>query len=150
MKTFVIAVILVLLSSPVLSHPGKTDRRGGHKCRKGCAEWGLVYKEYHLHDEYFRPVRPAEAKTAAVPAITEAPSSDIAEPDVVEKKMPAEESENNEGREDAPTAQAAYQTNVPVKSDIWVVDPLFLLSAALLLILLLVLSRTRGNRNKEI
>jgi hypothetical protein len=39
------------------AHPGKTDRRGGHKCWKNCGEWELGRGEYHLHDKDWNPVR---------------------------------------------------------------------------------------------
>lgn len=38
-------------------HPGKVDFKGGHKCRKNCAERGLEIGEYHLHDKDWNPIR---------------------------------------------------------------------------------------------
>ena len=50
-------VLLGLFLGEALAHPGKTDRQGGHRCRRGCGEWALRYGEYHLHDKDFRPIR---------------------------------------------------------------------------------------------
>ncbi len=57
MKNLLVLALVILWPSIALCHPGKTDRKGGHKCWKDCAEWGLEYGEYHLHDKDFRPVR---------------------------------------------------------------------------------------------
>jgi len=60
-------IILCILPVPVYSHPGKTDWRGGHQCLKGCEEWGLYYKEYHLHDKDGRPIRVSKSKKTKAP-----------------------------------------------------------------------------------
>jgi hypothetical protein len=57
MRGFLAFVLVLLCPAIVLSHPGKTDKKGGHRCWKGCAEWQLDYGEYHLHDKYFKPIR---------------------------------------------------------------------------------------------
>lgn len=57
MKRLVIIAVLCIVPASSYSHPGKTDWRGGHKCIKGCEEWGLFYAEYHLHDKAGRPIR---------------------------------------------------------------------------------------------
>ncbi len=57
MRCLLVFTLLLLCPSVVLSHPGKTDKRGGHRCWKGCAEWQLYYGEYHLHDKEFMPIR---------------------------------------------------------------------------------------------
>jgi hypothetical protein len=54
---FGVVIIIVFLPSLATAHPGKTDRRGGHVCRKDCSEWDLYVGEYHLHDEDDRPLR---------------------------------------------------------------------------------------------
>ena len=60
----ILAVLLMLcLAHPATAHPGKTDRHGGHKCYKECAEWNLYYREYHTHDKDGRPVKVAGRKT---------------------------------------------------------------------------------------
>ena len=66
------AVILILFAAlPAHAHPGKTDRHGGHKCYKECAEWDLYYAEYHLHDKDGKPVKVARKKPArSVPTAT--------------------------------------------------------------------------------
>jgi hypothetical protein len=60
-----VIIIFLICIQPVISyaHPGKTDRYGGHKCLRGCEEWGLLYQEYHLHDKDGRPIRVKLNKT---------------------------------------------------------------------------------------
>jgi len=57
MKRLIVIVTLCIIPVLSYSHPGKTDWRGGHKCIKGCEEWGLFYAEYHLHDKDWKPIR---------------------------------------------------------------------------------------------
>jgi hypothetical protein len=57
MKKAIILLALCIFSNTAFSHPGKTDKYGGHKCVKGCEEWGLYYAEYHLHDKDWKPIR---------------------------------------------------------------------------------------------
>lgn len=57
MKKAVIFSVILLFPLSVYAHPGKTDYRGGHKCRKSCSEWELQYGEYHLHDKDWKPIR---------------------------------------------------------------------------------------------
>jgi hypothetical protein len=56
-RGFLVIIFVILCPAVVLSHPGKTDKRGGHRCWKGCSEWQLGYGEYHLHDKDFMPIR---------------------------------------------------------------------------------------------
>ncbi|MBI4689555.1 MAG: hypothetical protein HY754_04740 [Nitrospirae bacterium] len=55
----IISLAVFLLFFPVCTHahPGKTDYKGGHKCRKNCSEWELFRGEYHLHDKDWNPIR---------------------------------------------------------------------------------------------
>ena len=57
MKVYFAFLLAVVIALPVTAHPGKTDRDGGHKCYKECAEWDLYYNEYHLHDKHGRPIK---------------------------------------------------------------------------------------------
>ncbi|MGG3282965.1 copper amine oxidase N-terminal domain-containing protein [Paenibacillus solani] len=50
-KMICCTIALLLISSSVVSaHPGRTDARGGHTCRTNCERWGLSYGEYHYHN----------------------------------------------------------------------------------------------------
>ena len=53
-RIFVISVAIVSLFSifpvSVFAHPGRTDERGCHVCRKNCIQWGLSNGQYHCHD----------------------------------------------------------------------------------------------------
>lgn len=42
--------IMLLTSSNVYAHPGRTDSNGCHTCRTNCEKWGLSYGEYHCHN----------------------------------------------------------------------------------------------------
>ncbi len=57
MKKLPIFILIFLYSVLSDAHPGKTDHYGGHMCLQGCEEWGLFYKEYHLHDKDWKPIR---------------------------------------------------------------------------------------------
>jgi hypothetical protein len=57
MRRFFAIVVLCAVPLTAFSHPGKTDRHGGHKCLKRCEDWGLLYGEYHLHDKEGRAIR---------------------------------------------------------------------------------------------
>jgi H+/gluconate symporter-like permease len=70
MKRLIVIVVLCMIPAAVFSHPGKTDRYGGHKCLKGCEDWGLYYQEYHLHDKDGRPIRVSK-KVKETPAHSE-------------------------------------------------------------------------------
>ena len=59
MKVLFAFLLAIFIALPASAHPGKTDRYGGHKCYKECAEWDLYYAEYHLHDKDGRPVKVA-------------------------------------------------------------------------------------------
>lgn len=83
MKMYYAVLLAAVIALPASAHPGKTDRDGGHKCYKECAEWDLYYAEYHLHDKDGRPVkvarkRPARSRPAAAP-VEEKPSDRPAE-----------------------------------------------------------------------
>ena len=65
--------LAIVIAFPAYGHPGKTDRDGGHKCYKECAEWNLYYAEYHLHDKDGKAVKvarkkPVRPKPEAAPA----------------------------------------------------------------------------------
>jgi hypothetical protein len=70
MKKLLLAVLLCVVPLAAFGHPGKTDKYGGHECLKGCEDWKLYYKEYHLHDKDGKPIRvarkPQKRKTASL------------------------------------------------------------------------------------
>lgn len=78
MRPLFAVVLILLVALPAFAHPGKTDRYGGHKCYKECAEWDLYYAEYHLHDKDGRTVRVVKKKP-----VRSVPTATIAEADVV-------------------------------------------------------------------
>jgi len=81
MRKLILFVMLCAWPITAFAHPGKTDKYGGHMCLKGCEEWKLFYKEYHLHDKDGKPIRvnrnkkgkaagPAKREPLSVPTVT--------------------------------------------------------------------------------
>ena len=79
MKKLMILALAVFLPLMAHGHPGKTDRSGGHKCITGCEEWGLFYKEYHLHDKDGKPVRVGRKNIQSPEDLTAVPESGATE-----------------------------------------------------------------------
>jgi hypothetical protein len=67
-KCLLLFTVFVLLPSIALGHPGKTDRWGGHRCWRGCADWKLDYGEYHFHDKDLMPIRLKKISVTSFPA----------------------------------------------------------------------------------
>ena len=44
-------LVVVLMASPALAHPGRSAADGCHFCRTNCAKWGEVAGERHCHEE---------------------------------------------------------------------------------------------------
>jgi hypothetical protein len=132
MKTLFLAAVICMFPVLVLSHPGKTDTVGGHKCYKDCEKWDLLFEEYHLHDKDGKPIRVArKVKKKREPRIVE---ESLAEPLSTKKT------------ETPPLVQAAPIT-LPVQTgqseESLSTSPLVLLLLALLLLFLLVRRRGR-------
>jgi hypothetical protein len=131
MKRLVIIAVLCILPASSYSHPGKTDWRGGHKCVKGCEEWGLFYAEYHLHDKDWKPIR-ISRKAKEVPKQPE-PHSAATETFVPEAAPVTSKTET--------VTVYRYVTNV-YEENILASNPL-LWALLFLLLLLLILRRNR-------
>lgn len=132
MKRLVLIIIIACLAPlTAFSHPGKTDRYGGHQCLKGCEDWGLFFKEYHLHDKDGKPVR-VSRKKRVLPA--DGPRDEAIETAPAEKEPAAEQKIETVTR---------YVTVVREES---VVTPDPLLFVVLALLLLLLILRTGRSR----
>ena len=133
-----VLILLLLCSFPVLAegHPGKTDRYGGHKCMRGCEEWGLFYTEYHFHDKDGNPVHLKKSRRARG---SEIPSAVVSE---------STSSETYSVRANTPRTEVVttYRsvTNV-YEENLFLPNPLIYI----LLILLLLLLILRMNRARE-
>jgi hypothetical protein len=132
MKRLLLLFLICLYPAMVFSHPGKTDKYGGHKCLKGCEEWGLFYGEYHLHDKDGKPIhisRKKKTPEAPEPAEIRSAATETVVP------MPA----------DIPQTRTVtvnrYVTNV-YEENIFSSNPL-LWAVLVLLLLLLILRRNR-------
>src|SRR5512144_643564 len=131
MKRLLLLAVLFTVPVSALSHPGKTDRHGGHKCIKGCEEWGLYYSEYHLHDKYGRPIRIGSNMKEPVPAVRSAATDTIITTPPVT----------------ATTQTTVYRTVTVVEEEnILAMNPLLWVLIALLL-LFLILRRTRREKS---
>ena len=69
MKKLLILILILLFPLTAFSHPGRTDKRGGHRCWKDCGAWGLNYREYHLHDKNWKPIRLDKNGNPIVPSV---------------------------------------------------------------------------------
>lgn len=50
-KRFIMVILIIgMMPSIVLAHPGRTDSNGCHYCRTNCAKYGLSNGEYHCHN----------------------------------------------------------------------------------------------------
>ena len=137
MKKLLFLLVILLHASIAMSHPGKTDRHGGHKCWKGCAEWELTYGEYHLHDKDFRPIRISRQGDPPVPA-----PSEVQAP--VNTETPNGSWVSSDVRGPAETVTVRRQVVNVYEENIFPFDPVYLLlAAALLLLLLLILKWKR-------
>ena len=130
MLAVLIVIVIGMLPLTTVAHPGKTDRYGGHKCIKECAEWDLFYSEYHTHDKDGKPMRVARKKQ-----VRSKPEASLFEKKVVDEGTPADRPE--EARPSLPVAVAAAAAVEPATSSLpWILLILFLL-------LLLIVRRNR-------
>ena len=143
MKAVLSLIFVLLISVSAGAHPGKTDRRGGHKCWKHCGEWELLRGEYHLHDKEGKTIRldqrgnvpePEQAKVEPVP------EKQFLLEDSAEKK-PAEIAANQK------LPIQTYQTMTVYKESIIPFHSILLLLLAFLMLLLLIFVRKRKERN---
>ena len=128
-KLLLIICLLSLHAHAISAHPGKTDTFGGHRCIKGCEEWGLFYEEYHLHDKDWKPIRISKKKAAE--------KGGLASPVEQEKAVV------NELKTEVVTT-TRYITVIH-EEEVFTSNPL-LLALLVLLMLLFILRRTREKR----
>lgn len=130
MKAYFTLLFAVAIALTASAHPGKTDRQGGHKCYKECAEWDLYYAEYHLHDKEGRTVKAVKKKSVK------------ARPEAAPVEEKAVGSADSPG-EAAPSQPAAVSAGAAIEAD----TPL--LPWILLVLFLLLLLVVRRNRRKK-
>ena len=127
MKKLLILALLCAVPAAAFSHPGKTDRHGGHRCIKGCEEWGLFYKEYHLHDKYGKPIRIGNRMKAVRPAAVQSSATETI-------AAPATSSTQT---------ITVYRTVTTVQEETVIASNPLLWALIVLLLLFLILRRTR-------
>jgi hypothetical protein len=134
MKKAILFAFFCLLPLCASAHPGKTDKYGGHLCYKGCEEWRLFYKEYHLHDKEGKVIRVGKKEKGKTPV--PAPPEPVSMP--VETALTV----------DQPVTKIVttyhYVTNV-YEENLFTSNPLLYI----LLVLLLFLLIFRMNRKRE-
>lgn len=147
-KKLLILIILAAIWYPsdALSHPGGTDRHGGHKCRKDCADWHLDVGEYHLHDENGNPLRIGKQANDEIPQQPEPAGQHALAPDkTTEIKKPEISAGIN-----AQIPQNAQKTDYnSIQKDtkcIAFLNPLLLLMLIALFLLLFILNRRKKKR----
>ncbi len=124
-------ILILFLPLTAWSHPGKTDRYGGHLCMKECEEWNLFYKEYHLHDKDGRPVRIKKEKKGkrAEPVLQSVPT----------------ESASPVNSLTTTVVTTHYRVATVIEENVYSTNPLLYVLAVLLLLLLVL----RMNRRRE-
>lgn len=133
-RALIVVFILCLPPDLSYSHPGKTDRYGGHKCLKGCEDWGLYYEEYHFHDKEGKPIRVSKKEKVKAPE-TAGLKSNATETVVRVDKVKTE-------------ITTSYQHITKVtEENVFLPNPLlFILLILLLLLLLLIMNRNSEKR----
>lgn len=58
-----IFLVVLLFSSTIYAHPGRTASDGCHYCRTNCAKWGEVSGARHCHGGYTAPAQEYVAPT---------------------------------------------------------------------------------------
>jgi hypothetical protein len=135
MKKLLIVLVILICPATVFSHPGKTDKYGGHKCLNGCEDWGLWYGEYHLHDKDGKPIRISKNKKG-LKTFKPTELQSAATGTAVPTPAPAPKTET--------VTVYRYVTNV-YEEDIFSSNPLlWVLLVLLLLLLILRLNRKRS------
>lgn len=157
MVRLVCILAILLFSASVSAHPGKTDRRGGHKCWKKCGEWNLEYGEYHLHDKNWKPIRTDAKGNPLQQAQTEPPPFDeqqrridpIAAEEKTQAAAPPGTPEEGVDKPVAPEKIGRNQTTVVTvpEEGFLSLDTALLFALALFLLMVLILLRKR--REKE-
>lgn len=149
MRACVAAIIVLLFPLTVIAHPGKTDRRGGHRCWRDCVSWGLLYSEYHLHDKYFMPVRLDKPAGVKIPETSAKPSAILPDLEGTPEKTP------EPAMQALPEAPRSPHVPAPVSVPAYIEESLFpwnpyqvvlLLVLLILLLALLVMRRKREGR----
>ncbi len=149
MKEGLCLAVILLFSVCAYAHPGKTDRRGGHKCLRNCSEWELLYGEYHLHDKDWKPIR-VNVKGAPIP---DAPPL----PDMTPSKEPQERAEPPEqtvvrssGEKSTPETKIINQyrrVTMVREENILSLSDIVLIILAFLLLLALIFIRRKRDRD---
>lgn len=136
----ILFVMLILILLPALSHghPGKTNRYGGHKCVKGCEEWGLFYDEYHLHDKDGMPIRVGKNKKGKASETTGLLSNAT--------DTASQEAVVTETTKTSVVTTYRYVTNV-YEENIFQSNPLIYVLLALFLLLLILRMNRRRNES---
>lgn len=147
-KKLLILVILatILYPAAVLSHPGGTDRHGGHKCRKDCADWHLDIGEYHLHDENGNPIRVGKQEHGEISRQPEFSEQRALVPAGTTEIKKPETSAGINGQLPQNIQETSYSSIQKGDKCIAFLNPFLIFMLIALLILLLILKMRKKNR----
>ncbi len=147
MKNSMVFLLILLLPVYAYCHPGKTDYRGGHKCWKNCSEWELEFKEYHLHDKDWKPIR-LDKKDMTIEQIKPQQKIDKAPFEQMKTSTDAREKDHAiKITPDEAVNQHNHNTAVSEES-ILPLNIIFLLVLALLLLIVLIYIRKKKEKNR--
>ncbi|MCL5978539.1 MAG: hypothetical protein M1147_10595 [Nitrospirae bacterium] len=149
-KKLLILVIIatILYPSEILSHPGGTDRHGGHKCRKDCADWHLDIGEYHLHDEDGNPIRIGKQENDDISRQPELSGQNTLVPAGTTEIKKPEMSAGINGQIPQDIQETSYSSIQKDAKCIAFLNPFLLIMLIALLLLLFILKRRKKNRSE--
>ncbi|MFZ5997639.1 MAG: YHYH domain-containing protein [Nitrospirota bacterium] len=142
MKNALVLIVVILYPALLWSHPGGTDKQGGHACWRNCSEWELKGGEYHFHDEQGNPIRVAQKRSLQHTL----PTTKTGTPSVqTPEEAPPHATVFPANNVQTPAAQATIEEPFPLHCSVMFPHSLALLLIALLLLLLLVRIHRRKN-----
>lgn len=147
MKKLLILSLILLFPITASPHPGRTDKRGGHRCWKDCGSWGLYYGEYHLHDKNWKPIRLDKDGNPIMPLLQEQKEETTLGTKLPEQSEPPTPSQP---LEQIQKKLLAEKTPPEIEKSTYncmtIINPFLLILLALLLIALLIARRMRKDR----
>jgi hypothetical protein len=147
MKIVLNLILIFMIPSFLLAHPGKTDYRGGHKCWKNCNQWDLARSEYHLHDRQGETIRVGEPVKTVQPKSVSVPGKPFLQeesPEQPEASVPAMKQENEP---DKRIVVEKHETLTVYQKSYLSFYSILMFLLAFLLLILLVFVRKRNEKN---
>jgi hypothetical protein len=150
MKKLLILILILLFPLIAFSHPGRTDKRGGHRCWKNCGNWGLNYREYHLHDKNWKPIRLDKKGNPIVPPL-QATGSEVPKPDEPSASQSIPEETPKKSVTEEPVSEVEKRTvytNITTIEESLPFNPLLIPLLFLLFLALILIRRKRKDQDR--